>query len=305
MVNIRRWMALWFAVAASGAVSAQENVADGVLPGGNLVACETYSLRDLFKEQKPDPKKPWIGKYPQLTLETFPTMMKDLGLKGLAINDMYLPPNWDDAYLDKVKAAAKAEGRVIAAFIMSGGLATADEAARQRNIEAVQKKMRAAHRLGAPVVRIDLGGPGKGIDESVGVQNCIDSFKKLLPLAKELNIKMTIENHGGVSGKSENIIRIIEESDRAWVGSCLDFKNWPKEKATEECLKMVPYAYHIHAKSHAFKEDGEEAASDYKTILEALKKSGYKGPISIEFEGGGDPVEGVKKTRDLIIRHWK
>lgn len=55
-------------------VIAQEpgNVADGILPGGNLLSCETYSLRDLFKPQKPDPKRPWIGKHPQLTLYTFP-----------------------------------------------------------------------------------------------------------------------------------------------------------------------------------------------------------------------------------------
>ena len=71
-------------------IEAPSNVADGVLPGGNILACETYSLRELFKEQKPDPKKPWVGKYPQLTITTFPAFMKELGIKGVAINDWYL-----------------------------------------------------------------------------------------------------------------------------------------------------------------------------------------------------------------------
>ena len=87
--------------------------------------------------------------------------------------------------------------------------------------------MRIAKYLGAPVVRINLGGPGKGFSDEVGVANCIDSFKRLMPLAKELNLKMTIENHGGVSKTSEQILAIIKDSDPQWVGSCLDFMNWP------------------------------------------------------------------------------
>ena len=35
-----------------------------------------------------------------------------------------------------------------------------------------------------------------------------------------------------------------------------------------------------------------------------LKKNKYKGPISIEFEGKGDPVEGVRKSRALILKYW-
>ena len=63
-------------------------------------------------------------------------------------------------------------------------------------------------------------------------------------------------------------------------------------------------ANQFHAKCLTFKDDGEEATVDYGKILGYLKAVNYKGAISIEFEGGGDPVEGVKKSRDLIIKHW-
>ncbi|MDD4872947.1 MAG: TIM barrel protein [Kiritimatiellae bacterium] len=176
----------------SNAVAQEKgNVADGILPGGNILSCETYSLRDLFKEQKPDPKKPWVGKYPQLNIYTFPAFMKELGIKGVAINDGYIG-SLDESNLDKIKEACKASDRIITALITGGPMALADEAKRLEGLKGVEKKMRVAKYLGAPVVRIDLGGPGKGIAEEVGVENCIDSFKRLLPLAKELNIKMTI-----------------------------------------------------------------------------------------------------------------
>jgi sugar phosphate isomerase/epimerase len=298
-------------LASLSPVEAQErgNLADGILPGGNVLSCETYSLRDLFQPQKPDPKRPWVGKYPQLTIYTFPAFMKELGIKGVAINDGYLG-SLDETNLDKIKAACKASDRVITALITGGPLALADEPKRLEGLKAVEKKMRVAKYLGAPVVRIDLGAPGKGLADEVGVANCIDSFKRLLPLAKELNLKMTIENHGGVSKSSGNILEIIHGSDPQWVGSCLDFMNWPLapdqiHALYESCKALSPHTYHTHAKCLTFKADGEEATVDYARLLGYLKAANYKGAISMEFEGPGDPVEGVKKSRDLIIKHWK
>jgi len=291
------------------AVPQQDKVADGVLPGGNLISCETYSLRDLIKVQKPSPKKPWIGKYPRLTLETFPAFMKQLGIKGVAINDVYLE-SMEPSALDRIKAACKASGRVVTAFVTGGPLALADEAKRLEGLKDVERKMRVAKRLGAPVVRINLGGPGKGVDDAVGVANCIDSFKRLLPLAQELNLKMTIENHGGVSKTAAQILQVIKGSDPQWVGSCLDFMNWPHtpdqiQVLYDSCQALAPHAYHTHAKCLTFKPDGEEETVDYARLLGYLKAVHYQGAISIEFEGPGDPVEGVKKSRDLIIKHWK
>ena len=324
-MSMRVWLAvvvigLGLALASSSRAVAQEqagpqvNVADGVLPGGNILASETYSLRELFKEQKPDPKKPWIGKYKQLDIYSYPAFMKELGIKGVAINDWYLGDlNAPDAEknLDKVKEACKASDRVIVALITGGPMALADEPKRLEGLKGVEKKLRVAKYLGAPVVRIDLGSPGKDIAEEVGVENCIDSFKRLLPLAKELNIKMTIENHGGVSKSAENILKIINGSDPQWVGSCLDFMNWPRktpedfENLYKSIEALAPHAFHTHAKCLTFKEDGEETQVDYGRILGYLKAANYKGPISMEFEGPGDPVEGVKKSRDLIIKHWQ
>lgn len=284
--------ALTFLGSVSGAALAQDaGVSDGILPGGNLLACETYSLRDLFKSG-------------QLDIMSYPAKMKELGIKGIAINRWYLK-SLDDPYLDEVKAAAKAQDRVIVALITGANLCTPDDKARAAGIESLQKDMRAAQYLGAGIIRSDLGKPGPDEPMDKGVERVIAAFKELLPLAKELNVKITMENHGGITTSADTILRIIQETDPQWVGSCLDFKNWPKDKILEENKKLAPYAFHTHAKAHQFKEDGEEAVADYKAILGFLKEAGYKGPISIEWEGGGDPIEGVKKTRDLIIKYWK
>jgi hydroxypyruvate isomerase len=34
-----------------------------------------------------------------------------------------------------------------------------------------------------------------------------------------------------------------------------------------------------------------------------LKSAGYNGVISIEYEGEGDPADGIKRTRELIEKY--
>lgn len=257
-----------------------------------FISCETYSLRDYLNE----------GKYDYSTVMK---LMKELDIKGIALNDIWMK-SYDEGYLDQIRQAAKDNGIRIAALICEGDLAAEDESARKKQIEENAKKMRAAAYLGAPVVRFNLGRTGEPEkDGTVGVERVIEAFRQLLPLARELKVKMTIENHGGVSAKADNILRIIEGTDPNWVGSCLDFKNWPKDVLYEENAKLAAYAYHAHAKSHSFKTDGEEVDVDYARIFKMLKDAKYEGAISIEFEGPGDQIEGVKKTRDLILKHWR
>ena len=263
------------------------------LPGGNVLACETYSLNGLFSSG-------------QMTLEKFPELMKELGIKGISLNDIYFK-SWEPEYLQKVKDAIERNGRVAVAFIIDqdGDFALEDEAKRRENVEAVKKRLETAKFFGIPVVRINVGGTGKGdeADRTVGVERVADAFRQLLPKAKELGLKLSIENHWGASTHAESVRRIIQATDPAWVGSCLDFKNWAKGDDLYESVKLLaPHTFHVHAKSHAFDEKGEETGIDYARVLGILQVSGYRAAISIEWEGVGDPIEGVKKTRDLIAR---
>ncbi len=259
-----------------------------ITPG--LISCESYSLREL------------IGSG-QLTLLTFPAFVKNLGITGVTLNDMFFE-SWDKDYLDRLKQAVADAGCVVTGMIIEGNLATGDEGARRAQIEEDLRKLRAAAYLGAPVVRINIGGTDdEQQDPTVGVERVVAAFREMLPVAKELGVKITIENHGGVSKKADWILRVIKGTDPKWVGSCLDFGNWPDEVRYEECRKLAPYAYHVHAKAHAFDESGE-AEYDFGRILATLRAAGCKAALSIEWEGGGDPVVGVEKSRDLLLKYW-
>jgi gluconolactonase len=255
-----------------------------------MISCETYSVRELFGQGK-------------LSLDNAPEFYAKLDIPGVTFNDMFFP-SWDQGYLDKLNAAMAKHNRVPACLIMEGNLANPDDALWETQIETNINKLKAAAYLGCPVVRMNVGGTGDAQrDATYGVERVAAAFNRMLPLAKELNVKMTIENHGGVSATADNVLRIIELTDREWVGSCLDFGNWPREVRYESCRKLAPYAYHVHAKAHSFDAVGE-AEFEFGRILAYLRAAGYNRALSIEWEGGGDPVEGVVKTRDLLLRYW-
>lgn len=261
-----------------------------------VLCCETYSLHSLFRDKT-------------LTLEEIPALFRDLEIPGIAWNDLYFT-SWDQAYLASLKQAAAKAGRHSLCLIMEGNLATPDEEARRRQIEENRMKLRAARELGAPVVRMNLGkAESEEADATVGIERCAAAFRELVPLARQLGVKITIENHGGPSTKADWILAIISGSDPEWIGSCLDFGNWPAEPVElryEEITKLAPHAFHTHVKTHSFLPDGEEERVDYPRCFEIMKKTGYRGAVSIEWEGRepADPVEGVRLSRDLILRHW-
>ncbi len=266
---------------------------DYYLKGGGILGSETYSFNGKFRKG-------------ELTLEAAPAFFRKLGLRGIALNSLYFTA-WDNAYLDRLKKAIREEGRILTALILEGNMVSDDASANQRQIEENKQRLRAAKYLGAPVVRMNVGRTGRGdaADLTEGVERAIAAFKQLIPLAKELGIRLTIENHGGPSKTADGILRIIKGTDPAWVGSCLDFGNWSDRSIMyAEIEKLAPYAFHTHIKGYAFDKYGEETTIDYRKALPLLERTGYGGALSIEFEGKGDPVEGVIKLRDLMVKRW-
>jgi L-ribulose-5-phosphate 3-epimerase len=261
-----------------------------------MLCCETYSLHSRLKDAT-------------LDLMAVPALFHELSIPGIAWNDIYFA-SWDPAYLQQLQDATEAAGRKSLALIIEGNLATPDDAARVAQIQLNTQKMHAAAALGIPVVRLNLGKAESDEEDGIsGVARCIDAFHQLLPVAKETGVRITIENHGGPSRKADWILQIIKATDPEWVGSCLDFGNWPAQPAElkyEEIEKLAPYAYHTHVKTLGFSPEGEDLHVDYARAFSYVKRAGYKGAVSIEWEGRepSDPVEGVRQSRDLICRHW-
>jgi sugar phosphate isomerase/epimerase len=275
----------------SAALCAAAFADDAKLRGGNILSCETWSYKQLIRDGK-------------LDMTTIPALYEKEGIKGISYNDAFFK-TVDDAYIDQVKEAVKKADRVVTNYVIEGNFVMADEAKRRAQIEDDKKKIRAAHRLGAPLVRINVGSTGKeDADDTLGVERAIAGIKELIPVAQELKMKISIENHGGVSMKAERILKIIQGTDPKYVGALIDFGNFPDDVRYESVALLAPYALTTHVKIREFDDKGESKTYDFPRVLEMLKKARFKGPISIECEGQGDPMENVRLTKALILKYW-
>ncbi len=255
-----------------------------------LIGNCTYSVRDYITDGRID-------------VLNFAQQMADLGIKGLEYNDNYFE-SWDEDYLDEVMNSATQVGGVMTQLTCGGNFCADDPDEREANVESIASRLRAAAYMGFPTIRANLGRmEAEELNGTVGVERSIEGLKRLLPVMQETGVKLNIENHGGPSLWGDWILKIVLLTDPAWVGTCPDFGNFPLNCRYRELGKVFPYAYHVHAKTHVFDDAGEDVDKDYARIIRMLKDVDYDACLCIEFEGPGDQIEGVKKTKALIEKY--
>jgi len=136
--------------------------------------------------------------------------------------------------------------------------------------------------------------------------------------AKDQNINIIVENHGGFSSDPHWVKRVMDKVNLPNVGTLPDFGNFciareGGERWNAPCINeypdiyeaikiMMPYAKAVSAKSYAFDDKGDETKIDYYKMLKVVKDAGYKGYIGVEFEGEIDEEAGIIKTRDLLVK---
>lgn len=261
----------------------------------------------------------------KLHLSDVPFRAYDLGYRAVELQDMFLwprppgrlrrlfgrkaepavPGQYDRKALLRTHLNRHRSGTKLVCWSIDSDLASEDGTAQKAYLAAA---IEAAHFINAPVLRLTLGGTK---DDRAGFERAVELLRNVLPVAMAFDLKLAIENHGGLSGDPAALIEFVERFHSPHVGVCLDFGNFEDltglgaSAPREPVRSLAPYAIHVHAKSRSFRDDGEEATIDYRACLSALKAAKYDGAISIEYEGDGDAVVGIRKTRDLIGKYWE
>ncbi len=262
------------------------------MPLQPVLSCETRSLHALISSG-------------QLTLESLPALLHELEIRGVSLSDRHLP-SLQPRVLEPLRETLTRHGLVITGLMVATPIDVHDEANLSRRLDECIERLQAAAWLGAPLIRLHLGGSNnEREDGTVNLERAALFLQRLLLEARKRQVRITLENRDGVARRAENLLTLVRSLDPRWVGVCLDFGNWQPERLYDSCRMLAPYAMHVHAKSRAFDSRGEESQLEYGRLLSYLRLSGYPGALSIEYLGDGDPIEGIRKTRDLIRRYWK
>jgi len=271
----------------------------------------------------------YAGRWSLLDL---PAGAKAVGIGDIECNDFMMPPprlsrlrqpllrllpgappelwRYSRATLDELAARAQQEGVSILSWTINSDFSVP---ARHWPVQQLylRRGLSAAQRLGVGLLRVNLGQADAVMDEVVGkrLANFADKALRRTP-----GVQITVENHWGISTDIDRHLRIVREAARQLppvlrerFGCCFDPHNMPHDKVSGEVIErwwreLAAEANHFHFKTTAFDEKGEDASLPHAHLLELLVEAGYEGDAAIEFQGEGDAVEAVRRSRELFER---
>lgn len=243
----------------------------------------------------------------------FPAKAKnEFGIEAVEyVNQFFMDKAEDKAYLGDLKQRCSDLG-VTSVRIMidaEGDLGNTDQAARDKAVENHYKWVEAAQFLGCTDIRVNARG--SGMAEEVA-DAAADGLTKLTTFAKDFNIAIIVENHGGYSSDGQWMAGVMEAVNDSNCGMLPDLGNFCIERGEgTDCLEaydmyqgvteLMPFAKGVSAKTYGFDEQGNETTIDYVKMLQIVKDAGFTGYVGIEYEGDGlSEDEGVRKTLELL-----
>lgn len=236
---------------------------------------------------------------PELSVLSLPQISASLDITDVEICQAHLAST-NPAYLDEVGAALQAAGcRVVNVPIDVGNLAEPAPEKRDGEIAQILPWIDAAYVLGSPAVRVNTGRSA-AMAEGQALEIVAQGYARLAAYCAERGMSVLLENHGGLSSTPQAITQLLAMVDAANFRLCPDFGNFAPELREAGLRAMLPHAAMVHAKMMDFDETGAHPAFDLDRCLNLVIESHYSGPLSIEFEGKGDPYEAVKHGRDYI-----
>ena len=264
-----------------------------------------WSINRRFRDKKTPLS---LLDYPQLARDEF-------GINAVELNSPFFsyeePDNpaqsgISDAYVDELRCRADSVGVTSLSIAVDGhgNLSALDEDERKQAVQNHKKWFGICQKLGCNAFRANSGG-SRGADvteEEIG--QCIKSFQELAAIGEDTDIRVMMENHGGVSVSPDNMVRVMDAVDSAYCRVLADFLNWrPEDDKVENLRAVAPYTWATHAKFLSFDENGESNEIDCKSVMEIFKAAEYTNPFGIEYEGQTDDHEGVLKSKILIERY--
>ncbi|TMJ12105.1 MAG: sugar phosphate isomerase/epimerase, partial [Bacillati bacterium ANGP1] len=114
--------------------------------------------------------------------------------------------------------------------------------------------------------------------------------------AELLGVQLVMENHNhrGFVQTGSDVLAIMEAVGSLALGLLLDTGNYLDGLASIE--RTARLAWHVHAKFTQVLEDGRDARVDQDAAVAVLRKVGYKGYVSVEYEGAEPGATAVPRA---------
>jgi len=265
------------------------------------IACNSWPFRAYF--DTPEMREYRDPKDPLLTQAEFPEFLAD----HFAIHNVeFLSQHFADtepATIEKVKAGLKKAGsrccNLMDVHVPSGVLNR--DADRKAIAKETARWVDVAVMLGSPSITIALTGEGP-VDAHVAAGNLAEAVNA----AHQRGIQVLFHNDDMKRESAETLVAVIQQLGRDRTGTCPDFGNFATksaEYALSQLRLLAPYASNICHSKDGIAEKGKFYADDFPASMSVMRKADFRGVYSLEFEGLGNPLEGVHNLLELTERY--
>tara|TARA_B100001029_G_scaffold175303_1_gene176573 strand:- start:1354 stop:2277 length:924 start_codon:yes stop_codon:yes gene_type:complete len=192
-----------------------------------------------------------------------------------------------------------------------GELASSQTKNMLASVDQHKKWIELAAELDCESVRVNLSGSN---DADEWVKRSVEGLTILSEFAKQHDLNIIVENHGGFSSNAAMLAKVMRETNLENCGTLPDFGNFCIQGGYDGCdewydmylgvAELMPYAKSVSAKSYDFDINGDETKINYSRMIKILKDNNYKGFIGVEYEGKNlSENNGIIATKKLIDRY--
>jgi sugar phosphate isomerase/epimerase len=242
----------------------------------------------------------------------------EMGFDGVEILHRQMTSE-ENSVLQSHKRRAFSHGLDLMGFSTHQTFLRPDASERRKNIDHTIGCLELAYRMGIPTIRVNTGtwGTSKNFDELMknrGVEPplpgftdeqgfgwVVQAFEQLVPEAEKRGIVMGLENHWGLGRTVEGVKRVVNAVNSPWLQVTLDTGNF-LEDPYDRLAALAPQTVLLQAKTYFGGGTWYTLDLDYRRIAGIMKMAGYRGYISLEFEGKEDALRAVPKSLALLRR---
>ena len=241
----------------------------------------------------------------------------DLGYDGVDLEDRQLDST-DPEYLERLRLHALRLGMPIGYFGVGGGFGQGWRGDDDGHVAHIKDWIGVARAMQVPLLRLIGCAPEPGESEEDAWPRLAGHFRELTAFARQRKVVLGLHNHnhGMFPAISDQVVRMLDEIDDPYFVHILDTGQYRGSRGASKydedpnrddydlyanIAGSIDRAVLVRAKIYAI-GSGSEEWIDYPRVMSILKKSGFRGWLSVVFEGrdGTPPMEAMKLAHTCL-----
>ncbi len=245
----------------------------------------------------------------QMDLPGFIEFAAGQDVEGVELLDYF----WSDkaAQLPKIRQQIADAGLDLAVYSIGNDFFQPDRAVWEKQLADLKTGVDTANQLEVGLVRVFSGNHKAGYSLADGMDWIVEGLVAGAAYAQQHGVILALENHGLMAGRSDQVRQIIETVNSSSLRANLDTGNFllVGQDPTDAARDLADLVALVHLKDFAVAPAGQTThvytgldgvgytgavvgagQVDLARIISILDHSGYDGWLSLEYEGGQDPL---------------